>query len=1286
MIKVHTSFVGNTGYNAHSREFFTALSKLTDLKIRNFTVGDSWNGLSKDPHKGEKNLSAYQRHLICEQTLMDDGKLWEYELSKIESKIDIHLVLNETNHHYFYQFDKYGNDFKIAYNVWESTRQPVKFWNTLLKYDQLWVPSQWQKQCSIEQGFPADKVFVVPEAVDEKVFHPDVFDSNIKNYNDNRFKFIVFGRWDYRKATTELIQTFLKTFSKDEPVDLILSVDNPFSIDGLSSTEERLKHYGLEDDRIKILHFLDRKDYIKYLKNGHVYLSCARSEGWGLPLCEALACGTPSIYSDWGAQLEFAKDKGHPVKIIGEKTASDGDKLSYGGGAPSADGSYGIKANDILPGNYAEPDFDDLSKVMRDVYVNYFEYKEKALKDSEILRNEFTWENAAQKAFDIINNISPEKIKIEEEKKPKFSVVTPFYNTEQYVDETIQSVIDQSCTDWEMIVTDDFSEDGTLNKILEWTKKDKRIKFIQQSYKREIYWNPHKYANGEFIVSLDSDDILLPSALETLAQTFVNNPDIVLIHANSNHYNENFKNESFIRPRYNKMYKYFKNFLDYHKYYINYDNYRFGETWGGLRSFRNILPKDYQFEKDMNLTLGKHDDLLEILKFEELGKILYLGRVIHNVRIRKDSNTAKNRELDFDKIWSNVEYRRKNIILNEPTINRKYDNIWENTYSIYYSSLNNQKDRKNVSIINSEFNENDKERLREIYFDHNIFFDIIKNDIDYYFINSYNLFDIETQINNIEAVSDNAEIVIEIKMCESEPDLVSINNGEFEGKLKDYLTTKYNFKWYTYANSYFYVSLKIKKQKQPIKQNQSIKNVEQNNNVVFITGGDKNYIPALEYCVKSLTEFSKIPVIVYGFDCDITFKYSNMKSRKIDITTEHKFGRDTRLYYAKIYASLDCIKKDPNKIYVWIDGDCLVTKNIDDIKKYKSQLENFPLCMRYKSENLIHWKIINGKKIEKGHGEELGSLLNITKNNNFTVATGFYMFDFRSIWFFNKVIEIQQKLIEIDSSNYIDDMALAEERLFNCLFWKYNLNKFLPITWISKDYNDNNYLPKYQNVLNQNKFDIMYGYDNNNNDNDTINDNEILFFHGQRDQQKIKNMFNDYKKSLNIDKLMIVAHPDDEMIFGGGQLLSESGWKVVVITDGSGDNNDAKIRVKEFENIVKNAGVLEYEILGYPDDLNEIKYNEIEVTERLRKIISERKYSKIVTHNENGEYGHIIHKSVNRMVKNATENVWCFDLSNIKLDKNIYNNKMRLLNYYQSQVTDLPGFRDYLIYEGIKKC
>ena len=87
---------------------------------------------------------------------------------------------------------------KIAYNVWETTRQPEIFFNKLKEFDQVWVASEWQKECTIEQGMDASKVKVIPEAVDTKVFYPNN-DSTLPEYDDGRFKFTMFGRWDYRK-------------------------------------------------------------------------------------------------------------------------------------------------------------------------------------------------------------------------------------------------------------------------------------------------------------------------------------------------------------------------------------------------------------------------------------------------------------------------------------------------------------------------------------------------------------------------------------------------------------------------------------------------------------------------------------------------------------------------------------------------------------------------------------------------------------------------------------------------------------------------------------------------------------------------------------------------------------------------------------------------------------------------------------------------------------------------------------------------------------------------------
>jgi autotransporter strand-loop-strand O-heptosyltransferase len=400
-VYAHCSYIGTTGFNNHSRDFFRELSKHCELKIRNFTVGDSWNGYSVTCHDGENYLTDLDRKLLYKQLLwVRDGVMEDFNLypsEEKEFKHDINIVLNETHHHLFYR-QLVGP--KIAYNVWESTLQPQVFFDKLKEFDELWVPSKWQRDCTIAQGYDPDKIKVVPEGVDVDTFFPEKVEP-LDDYKDGRFKFILFGRWDYRKSTKEIIETFLKTFSPDEPVDLIVSIDNMWGeeMDGFKTTEERLSNYGLTDPRIKIVHFPSREDYIKYIKTGHVFVSCARSEGWNLPLIEAMACGTPSIYSNCTAQLEFAENKGLPVEILGRKKASE----NY----------YGKYEISETPGDYYEPDFDDLSRVMRYAYENYDSVKRDALEDSEKIRNDFNWERigevGAQAVNDFIKKINSEE-------------------------------------------------------------------------------------------------------------------------------------------------------------------------------------------------------------------------------------------------------------------------------------------------------------------------------------------------------------------------------------------------------------------------------------------------------------------------------------------------------------------------------------------------------------------------------------------------------------------------------------------------------------------------------------------------------------------------------------------------------------------------------------------------------------------------------------------------------------------------------------------------------------
>ena len=407
----HATFVGNTGYNAHSKNFFRNLSKYCNLKLRNYTVGPNWDGIFKGDKCHGDDVTELDKEFICLQTLWDQNTLKAFPIFKrgIEDfKYNINLVLAEANHYYFY--DNYAGP-KIAYTVWETTKYYQPFFDKLKQYDQIWVPTSWQAQITINQGADPNKVKVVPEGVDSSIFFPENFKPH------NKFRFIMFGRWDNRKSTKEIIAAFKKAFGYNDKVELLISVDDSFNSDGLGSTLERLKHYDLLCPNIKILNFVKKEDYPKYLKAGHVFLSCSRSEGWNLPLIEAMACGTPSIYSDCSGQLEFAKGKGIPVKIKGE-----------------IESARFYKPTEAAFGNWYEPDFKDLEEKMVEVYNNYQYYKDKALVESKEIRERFTWDNAAKNAIDLISECvgqnppefsntipvvsidMPEKLKSEDEK------------------------------------------------------------------------------------------------------------------------------------------------------------------------------------------------------------------------------------------------------------------------------------------------------------------------------------------------------------------------------------------------------------------------------------------------------------------------------------------------------------------------------------------------------------------------------------------------------------------------------------------------------------------------------------------------------------------------------------------------------------------------------------------------------------------------------------------------------------------------------------------------------
>lgn len=103
---------------------------------------------------------------------------------------------------------------------------------------------------------------------------------------------------------------------------------------------------------------------------------------------------------------------------------------------------------------------------------------------------------------------------------PLVSIITPVYNAGQYLNACIESVLNQSYTNWELILVNDGSTDNSLNIIKQHAQSDPRIGYIDKrnegpSLARQ---SGTAQAKGTYIQFLDSDDLLLEQALENLVR------------------------------------------------------------------------------------------------------------------------------------------------------------------------------------------------------------------------------------------------------------------------------------------------------------------------------------------------------------------------------------------------------------------------------------------------------------------------------------------------------------------------------------------------------------------------------------------------------------------------------------------------------------------------------------------------------------------------------------------------------------------------------------------------
>jgi glycosyltransferase involved in cell wall biosynthesis len=202
----------------------------------------------------------------------------------------------------------------VAHTVWESDRLPQHWPDLLNATDLVIVPTEWNRDVFVASG-----VDVPVEVVPHVATTPDPGDGGAGlGLDPDDFVFYTIGRWDERKAVFLAVEAYLRAFTADDPVVLVvktgprlemppgewgagnpLSFTTPWQVASLVRQHRNPARVHLEvetwtDDRVAGLH-----------ARGDCYVTLARGEGWGFGAFDASAYGNPVIATGWGGFLEY---------------------------------------------------------------------------------------------------------------------------------------------------------------------------------------------------------------------------------------------------------------------------------------------------------------------------------------------------------------------------------------------------------------------------------------------------------------------------------------------------------------------------------------------------------------------------------------------------------------------------------------------------------------------------------------------------------------------------------------------------------------------------------------------------------------------------------------------------------------------------------------------------------------------------------------------------------------------------------------------------------------------
>lgn len=250
---------------------------------------------------------------------------------------------------------------------------------------------------------------------------------------------------------------------------------------------------------------------------------------------------------------------------------------------------------------------------------------------------------------------------------PKISCIMTVYNTAKYLEECIDSILNQTYNDFEFIISDDGSTDWSKDIIKKYSEKDSRIIFIDNFKNRWIVDNLNDClikASWEYIAIMESDDISMPERFEIQIKFLNENENINLVWTWANIINENW----------DFLYKWESSTnLDYINKNI-FKSIQFITPW--ILFKKNIINKIWYFK---NWNVWDYDFYLETIlnwfKWNNINKILISKRELKNWTLNKNyiKTIFKQLIIGFNKIikYDKYNFNYYNQLLSKIILNLK---------------------------------------------------------------------------------------------------------------------------------------------------------------------------------------------------------------------------------------------------------------------------------------------------------------------------------------------------------------------------------------------------------------------------------------------------------------------------------------------------------------------------------------------------------------------------------------------------------------------------------------